>query len=243
MPRVGLVRIKIDSCAAATKCVRMSCSGTTLKGSACTRLALEGQTKCKQHAGAKAPLEVEDTYTPELLASRWASHKAYVLEGKACIEKTGLPLRLPTMPEDISENLVKFIIHNWVGDKTSKWTKGIKGSGAKISGDLVSAVEKAQESKCFTSDGPPSFGPTEHWDVIYFLDAREWLKDHLVLWRVPLTNSSKEWKGIKINASETFGDHCDAGRRPRITWESLYPQIKDHAVKVFDGSFKDIFRA
>ena len=146
------------------------------------------------------------------------------------------------MPEDISENIAKFIIHRVVGDTASKWTKGIKEEkGKKITGDLISEKEGTQEVKCFTSDGPPTFGPNENWDVIYFLDAREWMKERFVLWRVPLKNNSPEWRGIKVNKNETYAEHSEQGRRPRITWDSLRPQIEEHAQKVFDGTFDSIF--
>jgi hypothetical protein len=39
-----------------------------------------------------------------------------------------------------------------------------------------------QECKCFTSDGPLSFTPSSNWDVIYFLDARDWLNDNFILY-------------------------------------------------------------
>jgi len=182
-----------------------------------------------------------DAYTAQTLVKRFTMHKQYVTLVKQIVGETGIPIRLPNMPEDISENIAKFIIHNQVGDKTSKWTKGIKGQ--KITGDLVSDVEKTQEVKCFTSDGPPSFGPKENWNVIYFLDARKWLDDKFVLWRIPLANTSAEWKSIKMNKTQTHEDQSNQGRRPRITWESLYPQIKDHCQNVYQGSFEGIFTA
>ncbi len=185
-----------------------------------------------------------DTYTAEILRSRFAQHKTYVQQTKNILTSTGLPIRLPNMPEDISENIVKFVLHNHPGvykDTTSKWTKSIMKRGQKISGDLVSDKEKTQECKCFTSDGPPSFGPTENWNVIYFLDARHWLDDKFVLWRVPLANTSAEWKAIKMNKSQTHEDQSAEGRRPRITWDSLHPQIKDHCQCIFDGTFEQIF--
>jgi hypothetical protein len=184
-----------------------------------------------------------DTYTAQILRTRFLQHKAYVQATRVIQRESGLPIRYPNMPEDISENMVKFIIHTQVGDTTSKWVKAIKAKGKTLSGDLVSEKEGTQECKCFTSDGPPSFGPKEKWNVIYFLDARKWLDDSFECWRIPLANDSAEWKAIKMNKkkNETHEDQSNQGRRPRITWESLYPQISAHCTKIYSGSFEGIF--
>ncbi len=196
-------------------------------------------------AETKEPVVEEDTYTEEILKARFNQHKTYVEETIKIRDSIGLSIRLPVIPEDITENMVKHILHNLSGefqDKTSMWTKSFK-SKQKITGDLVSKKENVQECKCFSSDGPISFGPTENWDVIYFLDAREWLEDKFVLWRVPLSNTAPEWKSTVLNKSknESFESQSAQGRRPRINWDALYPQIAKHATKVFDGSFIDIF--
>jgi hypothetical protein len=236
------------------------CSALTGKGQPCSHVAKNGEfcgthtplteekkqvkeEKSKTLAAKKLAdkMALPDLYTEEILRGEFQTHKEYVLKRKQTKEKTGLDIRMPNMPEDISENMTKFIIHHHVRDATSKWTKGIKGKGPKITGDLVSDIEKTQEVKCFTSDGPPSFGPKENWDVIYFLDARDWLNERFVLWRVPLKNVSAEWRAVKMNKDQTSEEQSEEGRRPRITWESLYPQIKDHAGKVFEGTFDEIF--
>jgi hypothetical protein len=145
------------------------------------------------------------------------------------------------MDEDISENIIKFIIQYMLGDKTCAWTKSIAKENSKIAGDLTSATSGAIECKCFTSDGPISFGPTEKWNEIYFLDARSVLDGRIVVWRVPLANTAPEWRAIKINKAQTFADQCEQARRPRIVWESLFPQIEGTAVKVFEGTMEDVF--
>ena len=169
----------------------------------------------------------DETYTPDLLKEQYALHKSYVRE------RMKAKVRLPSIPEDISENIVKQIIRNKLNDKTSTWDCKV--------GDLQSKVEGKQECKCFTSDGPPSFTPTSDWDVIYFLDARNWMNDHFVLYRVPLKRTSDEWKNIKVNKNQTFEDQCIQGRRPRITWKSLHPQIAMNCTRVYDGTFENIF--
>ena len=175
----------------------------------------------------------EDTYTRELLKEQYAMHKSYVLGRINTTKKIGVNVRLPSIPEDISENIIKQIISSKLKDKTTTWDCK--------KGDLQSKKEGRQECKCFTSNGPISFTPVAEWDVIYFLDAREWLSDVFILYRIPLKRTSIEWKNIKVNKKQTFHDQSEQRRRPRISWESLKPQIELHCKKVYEGKFQDIF--
>ena len=149
------------------------------------------------------------------------------------MKKFGVEIRLPSIPEDISENIVKYIIQNKLNDKTSSWDCK--------RGDLESKNEGKQECKCFTSTGPLSFTPSSEWDVIYFLDAQKWLSDSFVLYRIPLKRTSTEWQKIKVNKKQTFEDQCKQGRRPRMNWKILEPQVASHCTKVYEGTFEDIF--
>jgi hypothetical protein len=175
----------------------------------------------------------EDTYTKHLLQEQFNLHKTYVKGRINTTLEIGVKVRLPCIPEDISENIIKFIINNRLGDNTSSWDCK--------KGDLLSKKEGKQECKCFTSTGPLSFTPSSDWDVIYFLDARKWLDDIFVLYRIPLKMSSTEWKNIKVNIKQTMEDQTKQKRRPRITWESLKPQIEPFCEKVYEGTFEDIF--
>lgn len=179
------------------------------------------------------PLSFNDTYSVETLQKTYQAHKSYVLHLLSISKDQNIKIRLPNMPEHISENIVKFIIQNKMGDTTSTWNCK--------KGDLYSDKEKQQECKTFTSDGPPSFGPNEEWNVIYFLDARKWLEDKYTLYRVGLSNRCDAWKQVKVSKTQTFEDQCKQNRRPRITWDALYPQISQHCTKVFEGSFSEIF--
>ena len=78
-----------------------------------------------------------------------------------------------------------------------------------------------------------------HWDILYFLDARNWLKnDMFILYKIPYKRTSIEWQNIKISKTQTFEDQTKQGRRPRINWDSLKNQIKH--IKVYEGTLKDI---
>jgi len=171
-----------------------------------------------------------DMYSKEILKQQYEMHKNYVISRKNSSNLLNINFRLPCIPEDISENMIKFIIHK-NGDNTSSWN---------CKGDLLSSVEGKQECKCFTSTGPISFTPSSEWDSIYFLDATEWLDNCFKLYKFPYKRTSNEWKNIKVNKNQTFEDQSLQGRRPRINWSGLYPQIKEKCCLVFEGSFEDI---
>lgn len=218
------------------------CTATTRKGTQCSRKAVTGQTRCKGHMTAESPADTADIYTASALRDRFDGFIRSCREVIRFKETYGIrSVRMPIMDEDISENIIKFIINYKLGDKTCKWTKGIAKKHDKIPGDLISTTAGAIECKCFTSDGPISFGPTEKWNEIYFLDARATMENHFIIYRVPLSNSSDEWKSLNISKTQTFEDQCKQARRPRIIWESLYPQIESYASIVFEGSAEDIF--
>jgi hypothetical protein len=171
-----------------------------------------------------------DMYSKEILKQQYEIHKNYVISRKNSSSLLNINFRLPCIPEDISENMIKFIIHK-NGDNTSSWN---------CKGDLLSSIEGKQECKCFTSTGPISFTPSSEWDSIYFLDATEWLNDCFKLYKFPYKRTSDEWKNIKVNKNQTFEDQSLQGRRPRINWSGLYPQIKEKCSLIFEGSFEDI---
>lgn len=174
----------------------------------------------------------EDTYTESVLREQMNIHQTYYQKRLESCRRLGIKFRLPAIPEDISENIVKFIIHNHNDDRTCTWN---------CKGDLLSTKEGKQECKCFTSDGPISFTPSSEWGIIYFLDARKWSSDKYTLYRVALLRTSDEWKNIRVKKTQTFHEQCQQGRRPRITWKSLYPQIAEHCQMVYEGTFDGIF--
>lgn len=44
-----------------------------------------------------------------------------------------------------------------------------------------------------------------------------------------------------MSKTQTFEDQTKQGRRPRIIWEYLQPQLKSYCSKVYEGTFEDIF--
>ncbi len=138
-----------------------------------------------------------------------------------------LKLRRPNFPEYVSEGMIKIILNNSI-DKTSKKCKN---------GDLISDIEGRQECKCFTSNAPISFGPSQKWSVLYILDGRKWLVDSFILYRIDM--SSKDFNKINISKNETYKDLCLQKRRPKIKWNSLKPQLKKCNI-IFNGSIEKI---
>ena len=180
-------------------------------------------------------IPAHDPVTQEALTERYIRLRAFEEAEIAADVKYGYKTRRLGLPDHISENIIKFIIHNILDDASCTWLTKV--------GDLKSEALKTVECKSFTSDGPTSFGPKQKWDHIFFLDAREWLSDQLVVWQIAVPNTDELWKTIKVNKKQSKADQSDESRRPRINWEALYPQVKDHCKKVYEGTFEDIFTA
>jgi hypothetical protein len=205
-----------------------TCKSCGLNGHATSRASV-----CANHVATVPKGPAVDPVTRKVLTKRYTRLLEFEKAEIADDAELGYITRRHGLPDHISENIVKFVIHNHVGDATCTWSTDV--------GDLKSESLKTVECKSFTSDGPTSFGPTQKWDHIFFLDARNWLTDNLVVWQVAVPNTDPLWTTIKVNKKETKSDQSGDMRRPRIKWESLYPQIKDHCKKVFEGTFEEIF--
>jgi len=173
----------------------------------------------------------DDEYTLSLLLEQYESHKNYVIKRRETMDKLNIKFRMPSIPEDISENIIKFILRNHYND-VSTWNCK--------SGDLYSTKNGQQECKSFTSSGPISFSPISHWDEIYFLDATKWFDGNFKLYKVKLKKNSDEWKSIKINKKQTFYEQTLQRRRPRLTWKKLYEQINTNCQLIFNKNIYQI---
>jgi len=172
----------------------------------------------------------KDIYTEDILMRSFDVFLNYY-NGRLSLKEKGLKIRLPGFPEDISENMIKFILRN-NGDSTVHWNT--------TSGDLYSSKEGRIECKATTSAGPISFSPTSDWDVLYVMDATQWRCDKYIVYRINIKKSYSEWSEIKVKRTENFGDQCKSGRRPRCTWSMLKPQLGDHCQQVFCGTFNEM---
>ena len=154
-------------------------------------------------------------YTKEILLSRLESYKKF--HSSSSLHKK---IRKPNFPEDISENIVK----NFLEFETT-WKEK--------TGDLFSKKFGKIEIKCFSSDGPISFGPKEEWEILYVLDAKNFANNVFELHKVNL--SSKQFRDIQVSKKQKFSDQILQSRRPRICWSSLYKKIENHvsSTKIF----------
>jgi len=183
----------------------------------------------------KLTKDINDSYTENILQEHYSAFRTYVIAINKINENLNLSkkIRACNFPEGLSENIVKFIIHNKLNDKTTIWDCK--------SGDLYSQIEKKLEVKCFASDAPISFSPNSNWTVIYFLDARKLFDNYIVLYRCSLIPTSDKWKQIKFNKNETFEDQIKLNRRPRIIWKSLYKTICTDCDIIYEGTIENIF--
>jgi hypothetical protein len=89
-----------------------------------------------------------------------------------------------------------------------------------------------------------SFGPTEYWDEIYFLDARDFLKNRVKIYKITLSSMNEKFQSLKVSKDELYKDHCKQKRRPRISFKSINEQLgsdecfkivfDDHVDKILD---------
>ncbi len=175
---------------------------------------------------------ITDKVTADALRKRYALHKAYESGNIALDSEFDYTTRRSGLPEHISENIVKFVLLNFLGI-LSTW-------GCKI-GDLTSEIVGIIECKSFTSDGPTSFGPKQKWHQIYFLDARNWLSDDLIVYQVTVANTDSLWADMPVSKTQTKKDQSDENRRPRLNWNALQPYLGEHCKEVYRGTFEGIF--
>ena len=184
------------------------------------------------HTHTHVQMESTERVTSDALRRRYQSWKRCEEENIDMDREFGYKTRRDGLREHISENIVKFILLNHLGIKAT-WECKV--------GDLFSNEEGITECKSFTSDGPTSFGPKQKWDVIYFLDARKWLEDEFVLYRVPYSNTHPIWTNMPVSKSQTKADQADENRRPRANWKILSDYLGENCKVVYSGSFEGIF--
>ena len=148
--------------------------------------------------------------------------------------KLGFKMRLPNFPEGISENIIKEYIKN---------IEQRNCISSQTGGDLEVINNKQNvkvEVKCFASKGPTSFGPTEKWNELYFLDATNFLINEYKIYKINLSNNSEIFYNIKVNKNKTYNDQCKDGKRPRLPFNSLKEQLKDNVQLVYKGSIENL---
>lgn len=138
--------------------------------------------------------------------------------------------RQGNFPSEISENMAKFALNRY----------NIFASWDTKPGDLAIGDIKL-EVKGFVSNGPCSFGPTETWHSIIFVDARNIKKNKVKIYLVNLSNNHNIWQQIKVNKNETYQMHCISKRRPRLIFNDIIKQIpEEYIIRIYDGDIYDL---
>ncbi len=156
-------------------------------------------------------------------------YKKYVTSLQEINKTCPIKIRMPNFPSEISETIVAYVFKYTYGH-------GVRWSPV---GDLISNGGIKIEVKCFSSNGPSSFGPTEAWDWLYFVDTRNIIKhNHILVYELRKSNASQDWMSIKFNKTETFAEQIKKGRRPRISFSELSKQIKFSLI--FNGDISNL---
>jgi hypothetical protein len=135
--------------------------------------------------------------------------------------------RKPNFPECVSEYIARLVCN---------------ATKCKKAGDIEYKTLRI-EVKCFASLGPISFGHSEAWDVIVFINAIRPTKLKIIVYKI--SNTDEVWKNIMVNKNETFHKQCISKRRPRIKFKNLEEQlpkpiyvIEEDIMKILNGVSK-----
>jgi len=146
-------------------------------------------------------------------------------------------IRKTNFPSHISENIVKFVYYNKYKIMPNWNTK--KGDLAieNFKNDIIKLEIKGSVD---LNNGPPTFGPKESWNYIYFVDGFDTLNYKYKIYEIKLKNTSEKWSNLMVNKKETYKDHCNQGRRPRLTFESICNQLEGNCKLIFDGHISEL---
>ena len=138
-------------------------------------------------------------------------------------------IRKINYPSEITENIVKFAL--------AKKYK-VMGNWDIKPGDLTIFSKKIEVKGGFINNGPPTFGPTELWDWIYFVDCENTLEKKFKIYEIKKSNL--DFRNLKVNNKETFGNHADQKRRPRIIFKLIKEHFGNDCKMIFDGNINEL---
>ena len=149
----------------------------------------------------------------------------------------GKKIRISNFPSHISENIAKFAYHKKYGTMPT-WDTNV-GDLQIINDENITQLEVKGSIDLFNG-GPPSFGPKESWDLIYFVDGIDTLNYNYKVYEVRLSNTNDRWKNIKISKERTYQEQANQGKRPRIAFTRLIEQLDDNDWElIFDGHINE----
>lgn len=188
------------------------------------------QKMVRGHLCRKRLQKPKDQMTFQLVSEMLEEHKSHY---RATCKRNKLlqkkKIRHTNFPPEISENIVKFVFFHkykimptWDTD-----TGDLQCGGISI------------EVKAFSSTGPTTFGPTEKWDRIYFLDATQFNDSVFKVYECKLKNTSHIWQQLRVNKGETYAEHARQGRRPRLCFSDICQQLGANCKLIFEGTFNE----
>lgn len=184
-------------------------------------------------------LTLDDNYTLKILNIRLDNYiNSLIVTDHINHLLSKKKIRKDNFPSDISENIAKFAI-------AKKYR--IIPCWDTIKGDIIfnkKDIFRQIEVKGFMSQGPSSFGPTETWDWIYFVDGLDIQNKNFKIYEVKLSNTSKTWRSIKINKKETYGEIADKNQRGKLRgcfYTIFKKQLGCHCKLIFDGHISKLY--
>lgn len=146
-------------------------------------------------------------------------------------------IRLSNFPSHISENIAKFAIYKKYNILPSWDTQ--KGD---LCMQLTSTNQLQLEIKgsIDLEKGLSTFGPTEKWDYIYFVDGKDTLFKYYKVYEIQLSNENVLWKNMQISQTETYQDQCHQRRRPRIRFNEIKKQLGSKCQLIFDNNISHL---
>jgi hypothetical protein len=144
---------------------------------------------------------------------------------------------------EITENIA---IYAWAYYHQSVPMWGIKNGDLNVYDEKNSKRLIHIEVKAFTSNGPISYGPTESWGVIMYVDLRVFMETGiLTVYQLNETNSSDLFQNLPVkkpSATEkgTFGEQAMKGRRPRLAFEPTRAYFGERLICIFNGSLEEL---
>jgi len=157
------------------------------------------QSVIRRYLCKKELMSLKDGMTYELLLENINDYNDHLKFNEYMNKKMKVKkIRNENFRSEISENIAKFAIFKKYGIMPNWDCKG----------DLV-MLNKQLEIKGFMSNGPLSFGPTEPWHYIYFVDALQTRDKIYKVYEIKLSNTSEIWRNIVISGKDSNYEYCD----------------------------------
>tara|TARA_B100000161_G_C33475565_1_gene380071 strand:+ start:45 stop:692 length:648 start_codon:yes stop_codon:yes gene_type:complete len=138
-------------------------------------------------------------------------------------------IRKMNYPSEITENIVKYVI-------AKKYS--IMGNWDSKPGDLKVLNKQIEVKGGFIENGPPTYGPNEKWDWIYYVDCDRTFDKIYKVYEVKKSNVY--FRSLRVNNDESFGNHCEQKRRPRLVFKDIKNQLGEHCKLIFNGHISEL---